>query len=364
MKIAIFHNYMDNIGGAEIVTLILARELKADIYTTNIAREKIEKMGFSADNIYSIGKIPLNPPLRQEFAYWKFRKLNLGKKYDFYIICGDWALSGAVRNKPNMWYVHSPIREVWDLYKYTRKNIVSSWKRPVFDVWVFFRRIIIRHDIKKIEKLLCNSKNVRDRIKKYFNREAIVIYPPVETEKFYYRKNENFWLSVNRLINSKRVEMQLRAFAEIPEEKLIVIGPCEKAKHFQTYADYCKKIKPENVEIINEISREKLIELFAGCKGIISTAVHECLGMNVIEAMASGKPVIAPNEGGYKETIINGKTGILIDDINEEKLAKAVKKISEEIENNPSKYIDVCRKQAKKFDAKIFIKKIEEQINC
>ena len=171
MKIAIFHNYMDNIGGAEYVDLVLARELNADIYTTNIDKEKIEKMGFNTNNIYSIGKIPINPPFKQEFAYWKFRFLGIEKQfkkhYDFYIIAGDWAMSGAIHNKPNLWYVYSPTREIWDLYEYTRNNIVDFWKRPFFDIWVFFRRIINKHDVKYINKIISISENVQKRIKKY-----------------------------------------------------------------------------------------------------------------------------------------------------------------------------------------------------
>ena len=112
MKIAIFHNYMDNIGGAEKVTLTLAKELNADIFTTNINKKKIKKMGFHNLNIKSIGKIPINAPFRQQAALYKFRKLNLKNKYDFYIISGDWAMAGAVNNRPNLWYVHSPIREI------------------------------------------------------------------------------------------------------------------------------------------------------------------------------------------------------------------------------------------------------------
>ena len=111
MKIAIFHNFLDNIGGAEIVTLTLARELNADVYTTNIDYDKIKKMGFENIVIKSIGKIPINAPFRQQMALWRFRRLKL-KNYDFYIIAGDWAISGAVNNKPNLWYVHSPIREI------------------------------------------------------------------------------------------------------------------------------------------------------------------------------------------------------------------------------------------------------------
>ena len=133
MKIAIFHNFMDNIGGAERVGLTLARELKADFYSTNIDREKIKKMGFSNINFISIGKIPINAPFRQQAALRKFRKLNLGNKYDFYIIDGDWAMSGAVINKPNLWYVHSPIREIWDSYRYVRNNLVPFPLRPIFD---------------------------------------------------------------------------------------------------------------------------------------------------------------------------------------------------------------------------------------
>ena len=101
-RIAIFHNYLDNIGGAEIVGLTLARELKADVYTTNIDKEKIKKMGFNDVNIISIGNIPINAPFRQQLAFLRFRLLNLKNKYDFYIIDGDWAMSGAVKNHPNL----------------------------------------------------------------------------------------------------------------------------------------------------------------------------------------------------------------------------------------------------------------------
>ncbi|MBA7716002.1 hypothetical protein ES703_125061 [subsurface metagenome] len=101
-KIAIFHNYIDNIGGAERVGLTLSRELKADFYTTNIDKEKIKKMGFSDIKLKSIGKVPINPPFRNQEALWKFRRLNLENKYDFYIIDGDWAMSGAIITHPNI----------------------------------------------------------------------------------------------------------------------------------------------------------------------------------------------------------------------------------------------------------------------
>jgi len=362
MKIAIFHNYMDNIGGAEIVTLTLARELGADIYTTCIDKEKIKKMGFSNIKIKSIGKIPINAPYRQQFALLKFRKLNLGKKYDFYIIAGDWAMSGAVNNKPNLWYVHSPIREIWDAYEYVRKNAVPLPLRPFFDVWVYLNRYLNKKYIQEVDKIVCNSKNTQKRVKKYLNKNAVVINPPIETAKFHYKKTGNYWLSVNRLLIAKRIDMQIKAFKKLPNEKLIIVGSYEKSRHFQKYADYIKKIKPKNVTLLHWIDDEKLLDLYANCKGFIATAINEDFGMTPIEAMASGKPIIAGNEGGYKEPVINNITGKLIDNINAEKLAEAIGKMSKELRKNPAKYRTTCQKRAKKFDAKIFIKKIKKEI--
>jgi len=358
-KIAIFHNFLDNIGGAEIVDLILARELKADIYTTNIDEEKIRKMGFDMGNIFSIGRIPINAPLKQEFAYWKFRKLDLGRKYDFYIIAGDWAMSGAVHNKPNLWYVYSPIREIWDLYKYTRRHMVPWFARPAFSLWAMARRVINNWDLKKVERIASISQNVQGRVKKYLKRDSAVIYPPIETNKYYYKSNGNFWLSVNRLITHKRVDLQLKAFQKLPDEKLIIVGSYEKSRHFKAYASYIKKLKPKNVEIRSWVSNKELIDLYAGCKGLIASSKDEDFGLTSLEAMASGKPVIAPNEGGYKETIIDKKTGILVDKINLEKLVQAIKTLGQ----NPEQYKEDCLAQAKKFDTQIFVSKIRDIIN-
>lgn len=364
MKVAIFHNFMDNIGGAEKVGLILARELKADIYTTNIDKEKIKKMGFSdvIQRIRSIGKVPLNAPFRQQISLLKFRYLNLKDKYDFYIIDGDWAMSACVNNKPNLWYVHSPIREIWDLYKYTRENIVPFGLRTIFDFWVYYNRYLNKKYVNHVGKIVCNSENTKQRVKKYLGKNASIIYPPIETSKFYYKKNGDFWLSVNRLITHKRVDIQVKAFSKLPDEKLIIVGSYEQSRHFKAYAEYIKKIKPRNVKILSWIDDKKLRELYANCKGFITTSQDEDFGMNVVEAMASGKPVIAPNEGGYKETIINGKTGILIDNINENKLVEAIKKLGKEIEKDSLNFKKSCQKQAKKFDIEVFIKKMKELI--
>lgn len=359
MKIAIFHNFLDNIGGAEIVGLTLARELNADVYTTNIDSEKIKKLGFGDVTVKSIGKVPINAPYKQQLALWKFRRLNLKNKYDFFIIEGDWAVSGAVNHKPNLWYVHSPIREIWDLYEYTRQNTVPQHVRWIFDFWVKYNRYLNKKYAKHVSHLVCNSINTQKRVERYLDRKAEIIYPPIDTKKYYYRKCGDFWLSVNRLISHKRVEMQIEAFRKLPSEKLVIIGSFEQSRHFKRYANYIYKIKPDNVVIKSWASDQELINLYADCKGFIATAQDEDFGMAVVEAMASGKMVIAPNEGGYKETVLNKITGELIENIDSDKLAEAIRQAG----FNTGQYKENCLNQAEKFDKKIFVEKIYEIIN-
>lgn len=358
MRTAIFHNYMDNIGGAETVGLVLAKELDADIYTTNMDLSKVHKMGFRDLRIHSIGRVPLNAPFRQQLTLQRFRKLDLGDRYDNFIIAGDWAMSGAVNNKPNLWYVHSPIREIWDLYEFTRKNSVPWPLRPIFDIWVRYNRRLNLRNLSNVEKIAFNSRNTQERVRKYLGREGKVIYPPVATGDFHYKENEDFWLSVNRLIYHKRVDIQMRAFSRLPGERLIIVGCFEGSRHFRQYAKYIESIKPSNVEILTQMNREGMIDLYSRCKGFITTSKDEDFGITPVEAMASGKPVIAPREGGYRETIIDGVTGILIDDIDPQKLIDAIRSMGTE----PESYREECVKHARQFDQSVFVGKIKEQL--
>lgn len=359
MKIAIFHSFMDNIGGAEMVTLTLARGLNADIYTTNIDQEKIEKMGFADvfPRIKSIGRVPVNAPFRHQSTFFKFKTLNLGHKYDFYIIAGDWAMSGAVNNKPNLWYIHSPLNELWHWRDFVRKEVVNLWKRPIFDMWVWFNRRLSLKYAQSVDVWICNSSNTKGRVKKYYDKDAVIIYPPIDTSLYINKPHKNYWLSVNRLLNHKRIDIQMKAFSKLPHEKLIIVGSYEKgAKQFELYKSYLDGIQPTNVEIINWAEAPQLKELYAECKGFITTARDEDFGMTVVEAMASGKPIIAPNEGGYRESVIQGVTGVLIDDINEDKIAEAIKKVGEDVD----RYKKACIEQASHFDSNIFINKIKQ----
>lgn len=366
MKVAVFHNFLDNIGGAEIVALTLTRELKADLYTTNIAKDKISQMGYGdvVDRIYSVGRIPKQAPWRQQLALFKFRQLNLKGKYDFYIIAGDWAMSGAVNHHPNLWYVHSPLNELWEFTSYIKKNLLSFWKKPLFDLFVAYNRWLTKRYGQSVDNWACNSLNTKKRIAKYYKQTASIIYPPIDINKYYYQGDEKYWLSVNRLATHKKIELQLDAFKLLPDKKLIIIGSYEQGvRQFENYKKLLEANKPANVAIKHWVSEEELIKLYANCSGFISTSKNEDFGMNVVEAMASGKPVIAPNDGGYKESIINNETGYLIDDIDGEKLKNKILEIEHKLNTNPLYYQTICQKQSQKFSQPIFIDKIKTILN-
>lgn len=367
MRIAVFHNFMDNIGGAEIVTLTLARELNADVYTTVVARDKIEKMGFGDvfPRIKSIGSVPKLAPWRQQLALWKFRRLNLSGQYDFFIIAGDWAMSAAVNNKPNIWYVHSPLNEIWAFRDHIRTNLLAFWKRPFYDTWVWLNRKITVKYSKYIDTFICNSQNTASRLKRYYGIDSTVIYPPIDTKKYKNEKSSGYWLSVNRLAEHKRIGMQLKAFSNLPDERLIIVGSYEKdTPQFESEREAILKVKPDNVEMLSWVSDNELIDLYSKAKGFITTSLNEDFGMTAVEAMASGKPVIAPREGGYRESVTHNETGTLIDCIDARKLAESVKILSLELAQNSDKYRETCKAQAKQFDTTIFIQKIKENVIC
>jgi len=148
------------------------------------------------------------------------------------------------------------------------------------------------------------------------------------------------------------------AFSKMPNEHLVIVGSYEKSKHFVRHKKYLESIKPTNVEILHWVSERELRNLYATCKGFIATAIDEDFGLTLVEAMASGKPIIAANEGGYKETVIAGETGILIDDISVDTLISAI----EEISKAPDIFSKACIKRARKFDTENFVTKIKKLI--
>jgi len=352
VKIAIFHDYFGAIGGGERVVIAMAKILDADIITTDT--DAVRRIDPSV-RVISLGKTIKFPPLKQISASLKFYSCDFSKNYDFFIFSGNWSHYAAHRHHPNMWYCYTPVRAFYDLYPafLSRQDFLT---RQLFRSWVFLHRFFDQQSVKHIDQIITISLNVQNRIRLYYNRYAEVIYPPVDTSLYHYVGNENFWLSVNRLYPEKRIELQVEAFRKMPEEHLVIVGGYAQGDHASVYAGKIGLSLPPNISIRGEVPEKELVDLYAKCKAHICTAIDEDYGLTAVEAMASGKPVVAVNEGGYRETV-NEQTGLLVE-ADVDKIAGAVRFISQD----PARFKENCLSRAKEFDIEKFRKQIEAAI--
>lgn len=357
MKIAIFHDYFSFIGGGEKVVLTLARHLKADIITTHVDRSLISKMGFEDVSIISLGKPVSIPPLKQIHATFKFAFCNFSGKYDFYIFSGNWAHHASRHHRPNLMYCYTPVRVFYDMngeFLASRSNPVT---RIAAKMWINVHRFFYEKSISRVETIVSISDNVSARVTKYLGRDSTVIYPPCDTSRFGCSGDEGFWLSVNRIYPEKRIELQVEAFRKMPEERLVIIGNSGKGDHSAIYAKQIRGNLPDNVSLVSDITEDELAGYYSRCRGLITTAANEDFGMTAVEAMASGKPVIAVREGGYIESVIDGKTGVLIDS-NAYALIRAIKSMPSDL----SVFHDACVEQSRKFDVSNFLSRMDSII--
>jgi len=358
MRIAIFHDYIGAIGGGEKLVLTLARGLGADVITTDVDADSVSKMGFEDVNIISLGGTVKMPPLKQISASLRFAMCDFSKEYDFFIFSGNWAHFAARRHGPNLYYCHTPVRAFYDLYDaFLRRQSFLTY--VPFKVWVLLHRKMYEIQMKYVHCIVANSINTQKRIMRYLKRKSVVVYPPVDTFKSRFEGYGDFWLSVNRLYPEKRVELQIQAFRQLPEERLVIVGGYAEADHALPYAKHIRTNLPDNVELIGAVADDELINLYARCKGFITTSLDEDFGMTPIEAMASGKAVVGMNEGGCLETVINGSTGLLVD-ANVDEIVNAVECIS----GDPSVFKEKCIEQAGKFDLDRFLNEMMKEIGC
>lgn len=357
MKIAIFHDYFGAIGGAEKIVLTLARELGADVISTDVDMDAVKILGFEDVNIISLGKTIKMAPFKQISACMMFALCDFSSKYDFFIFSNNWAHFAAKRHKPNLLYCQStPVRVFYDLYDlYLRQQ--SFFSSMFFRLWVMLHRRMYEHYMDHVCSIIANSTSIQERVKKYLKRTSKVIYPPIDISAFGFVEYGDFWLSVNRLYPEKRIELQIEAFRGLPGEKLLIVGGFAQADSSYAYAANLMKDIPGNVKVVGTVSEKELRNLYARCKAFIITSRDEPFGMAPVEAMASGKPVVAVKEGGCMETVIDGITGLLVKpDVIE--VQNAINIISGE----PFKYKDNCIEQARKFDKSVFLDRMKKEI--
>ncbi|HEY3422921.1 MAG TPA: glycosyltransferase [Methanocellaceae archaeon] len=357
MRVAIFHDYFSFIGGGEKLVLTLARHLNADIITTNVDYDLISRMGFDDVRVISLGTLTGIEPLKQIQATWKFAACDFRGKYDFYIFSGNWAHHASKRHRPNLYYCHAHVRVFYDLKEQTVKALRNPLKRLLARAWIYAHSYYDKRSIARVDRIVANSRCIARRIKKYLGRESVVVYPPSDTSRFEYAGDEGFWLSVNRLFPEKRIEVQLGAFARMPDQNLVIIGGGDRGEYSGSYARMIKENLPPNVRLVSDLPEEKLIEYYGRCRGFIATSENEPFGMAAVEAMASGKPVIAVNEGGFVESVLDGRTGRLIR-CSEDELIRAVR----EVGRYAADFRDACIARSKKFDVSAFFSAMDALI--
>ncbi len=338
------------LGGAQRLLIDVARALHAIIIcpTYDPAVVKI----YDPDETVQFSSLDLNlpaEPYRQLWGKNLFRRLSLD--FDFIVCNDDMASRYLIHDCPHLYYFNTPRRALYDMYyifldsQPYMKSIVYQIVLPL--VRMFDQRFVKHH----VHNIACISHNTRNRIQKYYQKDARVIYPSLHLSAYYTADPKGYWLSVGRIDKWKRIELQIEAFRQMPDKKLIVAGP--------VYPDYVLDIKkaPSNVNFIGAVSEKKLCDLYAHCNGFITTAIDEDFGITPIEAMASGKPVVATKEGGYLETIADGLTGILIGPSIIE-ICSAV----HYIDAHPEIWYNACIQQVQKFTYERFCNELRSAV--
>lgn len=376
-KVLVLHDTFLYKGGGERLILMIANALEADIAS-----------GFFSPGSYDLRaqgfKWAMIPLMSQFFLHeftWMPRKMaficknglrhfglkwafsinarKLRNTYDTVILSGDClSATGHFQGKKIVYYCHTIPRYLFDQREQYEQKVPKAIL-PLYRVMTsVFRKAYLR-DLSSIKNLLTNSKNTQKRIKTFTDRDADILYPPVDADFFCppeIPQEKSYFLSFARLSSIKRVDRIVLAFQSMPEEKLIITygkNDPEKANIESLIAWYT------NISMRESPSDEELRNLIRGAKATIYVPVDEDFGMSPVESMACGTPVIGVNDGGLKESIVDGQTGILINpDCAPEYIIDAVRAL-------PWKNISswTCIQRAADFDLKSFTKKLNEAIN-
>lgn len=366
MKIALVHDYLKEFGGAERVLLALSKTYpEASIYTAFL------KGGSDADREFKGRKIiqscfswllkykNLHSPLRFLIPLiW--RSIDLSS-YDLVITsCSGYIARGfkvGERTKV-VAYCHTPPRF---LYGYeTSMDLQRFWIVRVYSVIVnHFLRLFDYWSSQRVNYWIANSENVKRRIEKFYRKSAEVVYPPIEVEEIKGRsagvKKEDFYLIVSRLVGAKGLEEAMAACKKVGVKLKIAGG----GAGYNFVRNKLERFGGGGVELLGRVSDEELGVLYAKAKGFIALARQEDFGMTVVESQAAGTPVIAFRGGGFLETVIEGETGIFVEDTDVESIAKAIK-LFEKTKWDKK----IIQKNATRFDYDIFDKNIRRIINA
>jgi len=238
------------------------------------------------------------------------------------------------------------MRYAWDLKEeYLRRE--NPLLRPFISIFLRYLRWWDRNGSKNVDFFIANSQNVGNRIRRFYNRDSVVIHPPVDTKQFALstKKRQYYYLIVSRLIEYKRTDLAIKAFNKTGK-RLIIVGTGRDEKML-------KKIAKKNIEFKGFIPALELVKYYQNAKALIHPQLEDA-GIACLESQSAGTPVIAYGKGGALETVIEGKTGHFFHEQTPQALIKAIEEF-EQMKFSPK----ACRNNALRFDKEIFKKKIK-----
>lgn len=359
-RTAVIHDYFAIRGGGERLALTLAKDLKADLV-----------YGFREDMSYPIeafnAPIDLGLPqfwrragIRAAALAWRFSAVQtLMRRYRVRIFSGAFAPFATPSKSDdagtNIYYCHTPPRFLFDQRQHFLGAVPGWLHAPVqIALKVFEHRY--RRAVSRMDVIVANSENTRSRIRRYLGLESVVVYPPIDTDRFRWLGQADYYLSTARLSPLKRVDRIIDAFARLPAKRLIVCSGGEDLKRLRR-----KAAGAPNIEFRGWVSEDELRELVGNAIATLYVPRDEDFGMSPVESMAAGKPVIGVAEGGLLETIVPGKTGILLPpDFTDDQLVEAVEALT------PQRALDMraaCEQHAQAFSLSTFLGSMRQVID-
>lgn len=349
-KIILGHDYLIQMGGAEKVVASLHRAWpKAPIYVSATDYAKLLPDFRDADihNTW-MQRIPrINSQFKKLFPVYPFAFKSLGTLDADAAVISSSGFAKWLRFTPRtqtFCYCHTPPRFFWQTEHYLKDEISSGLVKMMAKVFIPPLRRSDYRAAQKVTHFIANSECVQARIKQFYGRESVVIYPAVEVHRFdVQEKNEGFYLILSRLVSYKGIDRAVAAFAK-SGKRLVIAGSGPDRARLEKLA-----AGAGNIEFRGRVEDAEVKRLIETCYAFVFPGLED-FGITPVEAQAAGKPVLAYGDGGALETVIPGETGLFFKDPAPEAINAVVEQF-ERIEWNPHR----IRANAERFAEEKFI---------
>lgn len=351
--LVLVHDYLIQMGGAEKVVEVMAEAWPEAPIVTSATMGEALFPAFRSSRVRNSWMQRLPGMLKHHkklfFLYpFAFRSLRLpAAKLAWISSSGFSKWIPKPRGTKFVCYCHTPPRYFWNPGEYLENEVANPLlRRFVRALMPLFRWSDLRQS-RKIDLFLANSRNVRRRIRECYGRNSLVVYPPVDVERFQVgERSDDFHLIVSRLVAYKRIDLAVEAFTQMGK-RLVIIGDGPDRSRLEAMAG-------PTVEFLGRAPDETVVEKMSACRAYVFPG-SEDFGIVPVEAQACGKPVVAYRDGGALETVIEGETGVFFDRPDPESLADAVREL-EEREWDPLR----IRRNAERFSTARFLEETRE----